>query len=194
MRPRLLALAVVLMTDLLAIGPLLAQSIRIPTMQKTLADFETFKAAKLSSNEANGILKQIEETSFDYPNSWQSELRVRRLSLGDTDGLVVRGTRLLCGGTGNCQTWVFRQQSNGRWVSMFQRQAPIISAFGFADHTSRGIRDLVTLADASAETSSYNVFAFDGNFYREAECYELSGVGNDAAKWRSRKQPCLNAN
>ena len=69
MRPRLLALAFVLTTDLLVIGPLLAQSIRIPTMQKTLADFETFKAAKLSSNEANGILKQIEETSFDYPNS-----------------------------------------------------------------------------------------------------------------------------
>jgi hypothetical protein len=182
------------MTNLMAIGPLLAQSIRIPTMQKTLADFETFQAAKLSSNEANGILKQIEETSFDYPDAWQSELRVRRLSLGDTDGLVVRGTRLLCGGTGNCQTWVFRQQSNGRWVSMFHRQAPIISAFGFANHTSRGIRDLVTLAHASAETSSYNVFAFDGNFYREAQCYELSGVGNDAAKWRSRKQPCLNAN
>ena len=151
MRPRLLAVAVVLMTDVLAIGPLLAQSIRIPTMQKTLDDFETFQAAKLSSNEANGILKQIEETSFDYPDSWQSELRVRRLSLGDTDGLVVRGTRLLCGGTGNCQTWVFRRQSNGRWVSMFQRQAPIISAFGFADHTSRGIRDLVTLADASGK-------------------------------------------
>jgi hypothetical protein len=182
------------MANLLAIGPLLAQSIWIPTMQKALAEFETFKAAKLSSNEANGILKQIEETSFDYPDSWQSELRVRRLSLGDRDGLVVRGTRLLCGGTGNCQTWVFRQQANGRWVSMFQRQAPIISAFGFADHTSRGIRDLVTLAHASAETSSYKVFAFDGNFYREAECYELSGRENDAAKWRSRKQPCLNAN
>jgi hypothetical protein len=163
-------------------------------MQEDLADFETFQAAKISSNEANGILKQIEETSFDYPDPWRSELRVRRLSLGDTDGLVVRGTRLLCGGTGNCQTWVFRQHSNGRWVAMFQRQAPIISAFGFAEHRSRGIRDLATLAHASAETSSYNVFTFDGNFYREAECYELSGVGNDEAKRRSRKLPCFNAN
>jgi len=194
MRLRLLTLAFVLGANLLAIGPLLARPIRIPTMQKALDDFETFQAAKLSSNEANGILKQVEETSFDYPDSWQLELRVRRLSLGDTDGLVVRGTRQLCGGTGNCQTWVFRRQSNGRWISMFQRQAPIISAFGFADHTSRGIRDLVTLAHTSAETSSYDVFAFDGIFYREAECYELSGVGNNAEKWRSRKQLCLNAN
>jgi hypothetical protein len=194
MRPRVITLAFALVTDLLAIGLVLAQSIRIPPMQKTLADFETFQSAKMSSNEANGILRQIEETSLDYPDSWRSELRLRRVSLGDTDGLVVRGTKLLCGGTGNCQTWIFRQRSNGRWVTMFQRQAPIISAFGFADHTSRGIRDLVTLADASAETRSYIVFAFDGKFYREAECYELSGLGNDAVKWRSRKQHCLNAN
>ncbi|SRR6266436_3817390 len=192
MQHRILTLAFVLMANLLVIGPLLAQSIRIPKMQ-SLADGETFQATKLSSNEANEIFKQVEETSFDYPDSWQSELRVRRISLGDTDGLVVRGTRLLCGGTGNCQTWIFRH-SKGIWVSMFQHQAPIISAFGFADQTSHGIRDLATLAHALAETSSYNVFAFDGNFYREAQCYELSGVGNDAAKWRSHKQPCPNAN
>jgi len=108
MRLRLLTLAFVLGANLLAIGPLLARPIRIPTMQKALDDFETFQAAKLSSNEANGILKQVEETSFDYPDSWQLELRVRRLSLGDTDGLVVRGT-------GNCvaEREIVRRGSSG---------------------------------------------------------------------------------
>jgi hypothetical protein len=42
MQHRILTLAFVLMANLLVIGPLLAQSIRIPTMQKNLADFETF--------------------------------------------------------------------------------------------------------------------------------------------------------
>lgn len=192
MRQWLLTLTFALVADLLVTGPSLAQSIRIPTM-RSLADGDTFQAAKLSSTEMDGVFKQVERTSFDYPDSWQSELRVRKVSLGDTDGLVVRGTRLLCGATGNCQTWVFRR-SNGRWVSMFQYQAPIISAFGFADKTSHGIRDLATLAQASAESSAYSVFAFDGDFYREAQCYELSGVGNDEAKRRSRKQPCAKAN
>jgi len=31
----------------------------------------------------------------------------------------VRGTNLLCGTTGNCQTWVFRSV-NGRWASLFE--------------------------------------------------------------------------
>jgi hypothetical protein len=139
------------------------------------------------------IFKQVEETSFDYPDSWQSELRVRRVSLGDTDGLVIQGTKLLCGGTGNCQTWVFRR-SNERWISMFQHQAPIVSAFGFENKTSRGVRNLATLAHVSAETTAYSAFAFDGNFYRGTECYEISGFGDSEAKQRLRKRPCANAN
>jgi hypothetical protein len=191
MRHRLSTLAFVLAAELLIISRPFAQSIRIPSMQ-SLDNGETFQAAKLPSPETDGILKQVEETSFDYPDAWQSELRVRRVSLGDTDGLVVRGTKLLCGGTGNCQTWVFRR-SNGRWISMFQHQAPIVSVFGFADKTSHGIRALATLAHASAETSTYTVFDFDGSFYREAQCYELSGVGNDEANRLPRKKPCAKA-
>src|SRR5262249_37615621 len=76
---------------------------------KDLSLDETFLAAKLDAVERKQIIDQVEKTSFDVPDSWESELRVRRVSLGEAEGLIVRGTQLLCGGTGNCETWVFRR-------------------------------------------------------------------------------------
>lgn len=192
MRHRLKTLTIALVADLFVMGTALAQPIQLPAMQ-SLKTNETFRAANLSSAEAARIFEQVEETSFDYPDSWQSELRVRRVSLGDTDGLVIQGTKLLCGGTGNCQTWVFRRW-NGRWISMFQHQAPVVSAFGFTEKASHGVRNLATLAHISAETTAYSAFAFDGNFYRETECSEISGFGDSGVKQQSRKRPCANAN
>ena len=84
---------------------------------------ETFLAAKLTAAEQKQIIDQVENTSFDVPDSWEAELRVRRVSLGDSDGLVIRGTKLLCGGTGNCQTWVFRR-SAGKWLNISSRSLP----------------------------------------------------------------------
>jgi hypothetical protein len=191
MRHWLQTLALALVADLAVMGVAFAQPIQLPAMQ-SLKDRETFQEAKLSSAEMAQIFQQVEETSFDYPDSWRSELRVRRVSLGDTDGLVIQGTKLLCGATGNCQTWVFRRSHEG-WISMFQHQAPIIASFGFADKTSRGVRDLAMLAHASAQTAACSVFAFDGNFYRETECYEIFGFGNAKTKQRFRKRPCANA-
>jgi hypothetical protein len=185
-------LALALVAYLVVMGASFAQPIQLPAMQ-SLKDRETFQEARLSSAEMAQIFEQVEQTSFDYPDSWRSELRVRRLSLGDTDGLVIQGTKLLCGGTGNCQTWVFRR-SHERWISMFQHQAPIISSFGFADKTTHGVRDLAMLAHASAETTACSVFAFDGNFYRETECYEISSFGDAKTKQRFLKRPCANAN
>lgn len=93
MRHRLKALAIALVADLFVMGTALAQPLRLPAME-SLKTSETFQATNLSSAETARIFKQIEETSFDYPDSWQSELRVRRVSLGDTDGLVIQGTKL----------------------------------------------------------------------------------------------------
>jgi hypothetical protein len=94
---------------------------------KDLSANETFVAAKLTEAEQKEIVDQVENTSFDVPDSWETELRVRRVSLGESDGLIVRGTQLLCGGTGNCQTWVFRR-SPGKWLNMFEQQAPSFQA------------------------------------------------------------------
>jgi hypothetical protein len=69
---------------------------------------DTPAAAGLPPPQLQQILDRIAETSFDTPDSWEAELRLRRGALGPAPGLVVRGTALLCGGTGNCQTWLFR--------------------------------------------------------------------------------------
>ena len=114
----------------------LAQSVSIPPMDHLKAS-ETLQAAKLRSTEIKQICEQLETTSFDVPDSWETELRGRRVSLGNEKGLVIQGIELLCGGTGNCQTWVLRR-SNGKWLTMFKDQAPIASAFGFQPKTHAG--------------------------------------------------------
>src|SRR6185437_8702566 len=109
---------------------------------------ETFRAAKLTAAEQEQIINQVENSSFDVSDSWETELRVRRISLGQANGLIIRGTRLLCGGTGNCETWVFRQSSE-KWLNMFEQQAPIVSALGFEQEASGGIKNLLVSANTS---------------------------------------------
>ncbi len=41
------------------------------------------RAAKLSLSEIMQICEQLETTSFDVPDSWETELRGRRVSLGN---------------------------------------------------------------------------------------------------------------
>jgi len=181
-----------LLTFLLGSDISMAQPVQIPHIEG-LADSNTLQAAQLSEAEQASILRQIEKTGFDYPDSWQAELRVKRVSLGDVDGLIARGIKLLCGATGNCQTWTFRR-AKGRWVSMFEGQAPVISAFGFATAQHGGIRDLVTLANTSAKVDAYIEFAFNGHFHRKVRCGELVGWGNPGAKWRLDEKACASEN
>jgi hypothetical protein len=153
---------------------------------KDLSANETFPAAKLTAAEQKEIIDQVESTSFDAPDSWETELRVRRVSLGESDGLVIRGTHLLCGGTGNCETWVFRH-SQGKWLNLFNEEAPIVSGFGFEEETSRGVRNFLASANSSAAKESRMLYNFDGKVYRASECYEVS---LDGVAEKIEKVPC----
>jgi hypothetical protein len=134
--------------------------------------------------EVKEVLDQVGQTSFDTPDSWQTELRLRRLSIAGGDGLVVRGTEMLCGGTGNCETWLFRR-ANRAWVNMFDGEAPLISSFGFGRHVSHRVPDLIATAPVSAAKSNYVVYVFDGKFYRSGGCYEVDA---EAAKKSAKKK------
>jgi hypothetical protein len=79
----------------------------LPQMQ-SLGAKDTFNSVGLSAKEAQEIVEEVERSAYDTPDDWKKELRVRRVDLGNSPGLVVQGSELLCGGTGNCQTWVFR--------------------------------------------------------------------------------------
>jgi len=53
-----------------------------------------------------------EASAYDTPDSWRAEVRVKRIDLAGTPGLVVQGSKLLCGATGNCQIWIYRESGD----------------------------------------------------------------------------------
>lgn len=152
-----------------------------------LGGHETFLAVMLTAAEQKQIIDQVEQTSFDIPGDWQLELRVRRVSLGGAEGLVVRGTRLLCGGTGNCQTWVFRLLQ-GAWFNLFEREAPIVSGFGFEQGTNLSIQNLLVSSNNSARKERRILFKFDGKYYRQSDCYDV--LFNAPGSEKVVKVPC----
>lgn len=131
-----------------------------------LGSRDTFRAAGLSSAEVKEIVKQVEESAYDIADEWESELRVRRVDLGESPGVILQGTKLLCGATGNCQTWVFRKALNG-WMLMFAKDdVPIADGFRLGPAVSHGIKDLIIQANSSAEAVHTITYKFDGKLYR----------------------------
>jgi len=153
---------------------------------KDLQETETWTAAKLTPGEQKEIIDQLESTSFDTPESWQNEVRVRRISLGGTEGLLIRGTKLLCGATGNCETWVFRSL-DGKWLNLFDGEAPVVAGFGFSMEETAGIRDFYASAEVSARKEEQTKYKFAGKVYRRNECYE---VARDGAAEKVKKAAC----
>jgi len=141
---------------------------------------ETLAKTKLSPGELNEILKQVEETAFDNPDDWRSELRARRVSLGATEGLVLQGSKLLCGGTANCELWVFRQVGQ-HWLNMFEQQAPMADAFQL-QAGANPIQALSLCSNTSVSESACELYAFDGKIYRRVECFSVIGQETSAPK------------
>jgi hypothetical protein len=112
------------------------------TQMQSLGTKDTFVASRLSAKEIHEIVEEVEQSAYDTPDSWQNELRVKRVDLGASQGVVIRGSTLLCGSTGNCQTWVFRKADN-KWVSLFPKDhVPIAESFRLGPHVTAGIKDL----------------------------------------------------
>jgi len=133
---------------------------------QSLGSRDTFAAAKLSAREAQEVIDAVEISAYDTPDFWKKELRVKRVDLGSYPGLVVQGSNLLCGATGNCQLWIFRK-AGGKWLSMFgSDQAPIAEGFQLGPARSQGVKDLAIAANSSAEASQRVTYKFDGKQYR----------------------------
>jgi hypothetical protein len=133
---------------------------------QSLGPKDTFAASRLSSREIHEIVQEVEQSSYDTPDSWERELRVKRVDLGANLGIIVQGSELLCGGTGNCQTWVFRK-AEGKLVSLLPRnQVPIAESFSLGPLTTAGIKDFTVFANSSAASGQTVAYKFDGKFYR----------------------------
>jgi len=131
-----------------------------------LRNDETLAKLNLPQSELTQVISGVEEAAFDSPDSWEKELRARKISLGVVPGLVLQGTDLLCGATGNCQIFVFRRVDD-KWLALFQgEEAPVVEGFSFGPDGKLGIKDLHVAANVSADRSSHNTYRFDGKFYR----------------------------
>jgi len=165
-----------------------ADSLPVVDWLADLNDRETLSVLRLSSAEQKQILNQIEMTSFDTPDAWWQELRVRRISLGTTEAIVVRGTNLLCGATGNCETWVFRR-ANRQWLNMFIGEAPVVSSIGLVVDQTKGIRNIVLAAHVSASSATWTEYAFGGAFYKQVHCFDINSETNRATEVPCQRSP-----
>jgi hypothetical protein len=137
-----------------------------PTRLQSLGSRDTFRAAALSSTEIKKIVKQVEDSAYDIADDWESELRVRHVDLAASPGLILQGTKLLCGATGNCQTWVFRKSHNN-WILMFAKDdVPIAEGFRLGPGVSGGIKDFTVQANSRAEAEQTVTYKFEGKLYR----------------------------
>jgi len=136
------------------------------SQMNTLGGKETFSAGRFTPKDVSSIVAAIESSAYDIPDSWERELRVRRVDLGAQPGLILQGTNLLCGATGNCQLWVLRKL-NGKWVSLFaMEQAPIVEGFQLGPGITHSIKDLIIVTNTSAEHNHRVIYRFDGNAYQ----------------------------
>jgi hypothetical protein len=127
---------------------------------------DTLAASHLSQKEIRQVIDEVEQSAFDTPDSWEKELLARRVDLGGRPGLAVRGSNLLCGGTGNCQTWIF-QKVNDKWISLFPPdKVPVVESIRLGPHVTAGIKDLTVSTNSSAQDAQTVTYSFDGKFYR----------------------------
>jgi hypothetical protein len=147
-------------------SPVFLVAVTAATQLQSLGARDTFRAAALSSAEVKEIVKQVEDSAYDVADDWESELHVRHVDLGASPGLILQGTKLLCGATGNCQTWVFRKAHNN-WILMFAKDdVPIAEGFRLGPGVSGGIKDFTVQANSSAEAEQTVTYKFDGKHYR----------------------------
>jgi len=161
------------LASFVAVGAALARSVDVPTRTRLQAS-ETVDSLRLTPAESQQLFGELESHSFDVPDSWEKEIRGRRVSLGPgADGIILQGTDLLCGATGNCQTFVLRR-ANGRWTSLFEQDAPLAASFALLETSSSQIRDLLVATNESAESIKYTLYTFAGAFYRASACRETA--------------------
>ena len=135
-------------------------------LAQTVGPQNTIGGVGLSAAAVRHIIAAVEQSAYDVPTSWTAELRAKRVDLGRSPGLVLKGTNLLCGATGNCQLFVFRKV-NGNWVSLFAgAQAPLAESFQFGPRRTHDVKDLIVETNSSAESGERATYQFDGRVYR----------------------------
>ncbi len=69
----------ILNTVLVCASPAMSQ-------MQSLGPKDTFAASRLSAREIHEIVEEVEQSAYDTPDSWEKELRVKRVNLGASPG------------------------------------------------------------------------------------------------------------
>lgn len=151
---------------------------------------DTFVDSGLKAAARKEIFDAVAVTAYDTPDSWDAELRVHRQRVGPWFVAVVRGTSLLCGATGNCQTWLFRLDGK-HWVYVIAAgQAPIIDGLSLTRAGRGRPWRLVTRAHVSAEERRFAEYRFDGRVFQRTRCRVSAVDSAGQPKGEPRDAPC----
>jgi hypothetical protein len=149
----------------IALGSLFVCWTPASAQMQSLGNKDTVAVANISEDEFHEIVGAVKKSAYDVPKSWKAELRFRRIDLGNYPGLAVQGTNLLCGGTGNCQIWLFRK-ANAHWTPLFGNEQTILAeGFEFGRALANGIKDLTIINNVSAYETKRTNYKFNGRRY-----------------------------
>jgi hypothetical protein len=105
----------------------------------------------------------------------ERELLARRVDMGQgvTNGLVVQGSKDLCG-DGNCITWFFRR-SHAKWQPLFFVTSNFsefsVGMFAFLPPKHSGLFNLLLMTHMSADDAPTDIWQFNGVKYELVESY-----------------------
>lgn len=154
------------------------------------ADADTFVQSGLRPAARKEILENVALTAYDRPESWEAELRVRHERVGPWHVAIVRGTSMLCGATGNCQTWLFRLDGS-HWHNVIAAgQAPIVDAISLTRAGRSRPWRLATRTRISAEESRFAGYRFDGRLFQRTRCQVSAVDSTGHPKGEAREAPC----
>jgi hypothetical protein len=160
-----------------------------PLPKARLSSTELVAIRKATASVLDDLCSQEEE---DWRDAVISHLEVKRIHLTQSgpDSLMVRGggpwgpkgSRCLCGVTGNCQTWIMTNVNGKMRVQMSDMGW---GHFALAS-ASKGYFDLVTAWNAGGGKTELTIWRFDGEQYRPLHCGRTTP--ND--EYRVLQRPC----
>ena len=159
------------------------------------------RTQNLSASERDRLLRAIADqlSSVEFQSEEErkkapADARIKYVVLSGNDNpevVVQAGDNTSCSPTGNCAFWILRRRGNS-YSSMLQAEA---QTFTIQPSRTNGFYDIVLTRHGSAFDSEVKVYRFDGESYKEGDCYwaswEQSSADGRVHKLRAPKlTPC----
>ena len=125
--------------------------------------------------DAAGTASDLEAHPIELNRNGEPELRVHGLGPG------------ICGAA-NCVTWVYQKTANGYRLLL---ESGCVNRIEPQESYTKGYRDLMVVRHGSAWEADLILYKFDGESYREAECffrtYQYEDKDGNLREWEEPK-------